>query len=135
MKKCPYNCLTCPYVKESKTIKSTASKFQHDIEWAVNCQTSNIVYCVSCDKCGEQYVGQTEKTLSLRFGQHRGYVRNRKLDKATGHHFNLPGHSHSDMKVQVVEKVHTPDEMMRETRESHFILEMNTKHKGMNRKS
>ena len=115
MKKCPYNCLTCPYVKESKTIKSTASIFQHDI--------------------GEQYVSQTEKTLSLRFGQHRGYVRNQTLGKATGHHFNLHGNSHSDMKVQVIEKVHTPDEMMRETRESHFILEMNTKHKSMNRKS
>ena len=122
MKKCPYTCLTCPYVKEIKTIKSTTSKFQHDIEWAVNCQTSNIVYCVSCDKCGEQYVGQSEKTLSIRFGQHRGYVRNKNLDKATGHHFNLPGHSLADMNVSIIEKVHTPDAMMRETRESHFII-------------
>ena len=61
-------------------------------------------------------------------------MRNEKIDKATGEHFNLPGHSLADMRVTVIEKVHSADPMMRKTRESHFITKLNSKHKGMNRK-
>ena len=84
MKRCPYDCLTCPYVQSGKTIHATATKYKHDLEAAVDCQTANIIYCLSCNKCSEQYIGETEQTLSQRFGQHRGYVRNKKLDQATG---------------------------------------------------
>ena len=76
-------------------------------------------------------MGETEKTLAVRFAKHRGYVRNKKLDKATGHHFNLPGHSMANMKVTVLEKVKTNDP---QTRESLKIKKFNSKYKGMNRK-
>ena len=135
MKKCVYDCLTCPYVKPGKTVEASATTFRHDIEQTVDCQTANIVYCINCDKCREQYVGETEKTLSQRFAQHRGYVRNKQLDKATGAHFNLPGHQMSDMKVTIIEKVFSEDPQLRKARESHYIKKMNTKYKGMNRKT
>ena len=134
MKKCKYNCLTCPYVQPCKTIKATATKFAHDIQGSVDCQTQNVVYCLSCDRCQEQYVGETEKSLAQRFGQHRGYVRNKNLDKATGQHFNQPGHSMADMRIMVMEKVHSKDPQMRKTRESFYINKLNTFYKGMNRK-
>ena len=79
-------------------------------------------------------MGETEKTLGVRFGQHRGYVRNKKIEKATGYHFNQPGHSISDMRISVMEKVWADDPFMREERETHYIKKMNTKHKGMNRR-
>ena len=88
MKKCPYNCLTCPYVQEGKIVKATATNFTQEIESAINCQTKNVIYCISCDKCLKQYIGETERTLALRSNEHRGYVRNEKLDKATGEHFH-----------------------------------------------
>ena len=133
MKKCRFDCLTCPYVQPGRTVKATATNYHHDIESAVDCQTSNVVYCISCDRCPQQYLGETEKTLSQRFAQHRGYVRNNKLDKATGHHFNGPGHSLSDMKVTVLEKLHSKDPQMRKTRESHYIKKFNSFYRGMNR--
>ena len=79
-------------------------------------------------------MGETEKSLGVRFGQHKGYVRNNKLDKATGYHFNLPGHSIADMRIAVMEKMWSEDPFMRETRETHYIKKINSKHKGMNRK-
>ena len=100
----------------------------------VNCQTKNVVYCITCSKCKEQYIGETEKTLALRTNQHRGYIRNNKVDKATGEHFNKPGHQLADMKISIVEKVKSNDPMMLEVRESHFIKKFQTKYKGMNRK-
>ena len=72
--------------------------------------------------------------MSIRFSQHRGYVNNQKMDKATGAHFNLPGHKLSDMRVSIIEKVYSNDPKMLEARESHFIKKFNTKYKGINRK-
>ena len=134
MKRCPYDCLTCPYVQPGRTIKASATTYRHDLEASVDCQTANLIYCLSCDKCQEQYIGETEKTLSQRFAQHRGYVNTKKLDKATGAHFNKPGHNISHMKITIIEKVHSDDPQMRKTRESHFIKKFNTKYKGMNQK-
>ena len=54
--------------------------------------------------------------------------------KATGYHFNLPGHSESDMRITVVEKVLSKDPFMREEREKFYINKFEAKFKGMNRK-
>ena len=118
MTKCLYSCQTCPYVNTGRLIKAAASNYNHEIECSANCKTSNIVYCLTCNKCKEQYVGETEKSLGVRFGQHKGYVRNKKMEKATGYHFNQPGHSMSDMRISVMEKLWSDDCHMRETRET-----------------
>ena len=134
MKKCG-KCVTCPYVRPGKTIKASATKFTVELRTSMDCNTRNIIYCIQCLKhgCGQQYIGQTQNSLKDRFNQHRGYVNNKKLEKATGLHFNLAGHSISDMHVTIVEKVHSRDEFIRKRRESHYIQKFNTKHKGINR--
>ena len=81
MKRCRYADLTALV---GKVVISSASSYKHEIETQVDCQTSNVVYCLTCSKCTKQYFGGTEKTLAIRFGQHRGYVRNKELQKATG---------------------------------------------------
>ena len=134
MKKCRYDCLTCPYVEPNKTIKGTATNFKQDIQGSVDCQTQNVVYLITCNKCKQQYVGQTERTLSLRFSEHRGYVNTKKIDKATGQHFNKAGYNLSNMRVSIIEKVHSKNPHMREIRESKYINKLNTFHKGMNKK-
>jgi hypothetical protein len=116
-------------------VAATANTFKTDIQSPVDCQTSNLVYCINCDRCCEQYIGETTKTLAQRFSQHRGYVRNKGLTKATGAHFNLPGHTIADMKVTIVEKISSDDPKLREIRESQFYGKFGTKWKGMNRKT
>ena len=76
-----------------------------------------------------QYIGVSE-----RFSEHRGYVTNKHLSKATGAHFNLPGHRTNDMRVTILEKVHSMDPLVRKEREELFIRKFNTKYKGMNKK-
>ena len=39
-----------------------------------------------------------------RFKEHIGYVKSANLTQPTGNHFNLPGHTLSNMKVTVHEK-------------------------------
>ena len=94
-----------------------------------------IVYCITCKRCRQQYIGESERSLKERFSEHRGYVSNQKLTKATGHHFNQPGQSISAMTVTIIEKVHSKDELFRKEREKLFIKKINTKYKGINRKS
>ena len=48
MSKCN-NCPICPFVKEGKVVKSTATNFNIEINRQVNCQTRNILYCMTGD--------------------------------------------------------------------------------------
>ena len=49
---------------------------------------------IQCNKkCKLQYIGETKHSVKNRMPEHIGYVRTKNLDKATGGHFNLPGHS------------------------------------------
>ena len=132
MKKC-LNCPICPFVVESRVVKSTATNFSVQLNAAVTCQTRNIIYCITCTKCKEQYIGQSERSLQDRFSEHRDYVKQEKVGKATGWHFNKKGHTVHDMVVTILEKVHTSDKLQREERENMYIREFNTKYKGINR--
>ena len=132
MRKCN-KCAICPFVKEGKSVQSTSSKCTVDINTSVNCQTKNILYCISCDKCSLQYIGESERTLKERFSEHKGYVVNNMRNKATGEHYNQKGHKVSDMKITIIEKIFSSDPAVRKEREKFFINKFNTKYKGLNK--
>jgi FAD synthase len=48
MTKCGKSCLTCPFDKERKEIKD--GSFVWKINKHVNCNTSNFIYIIECDK-------------------------------------------------------------------------------------
>ena len=142
-KKCAnVNCVTCPYLIPGKEIKCTVTGSKFEVNTAVSCTTKNIIYCITCAKCNQQYIGETEKEGAFRFAKHRGYVNNFQKHKeagkrieATGEHFNLPGHSGvQDMRFQIVEKVFQKSKAVRLIREKKFIQEFQSEHLGINRK-
>ena len=115
MRKCgKARCPACPYINLEQTFKATATNHKVELNSAMDCNTKNICYAISCDvaRCSQQYIGQTSKTLKERFSQHCGYV-DRNVE-ATGKHFNLQGHSKNDMQV-----IYSQDVWMREEIESH----------------
>ena len=65
------------------------------------------------ERCKEAYIGETKRLLRSRIADHCGYVRNQKVDTATGTHFNLPGHSLADMTVTVLEQSKRNNEQYR----------------------
>ena len=97
----------CPFVVVGKAVKATATNAVVEFNSAVTSQTKNIIYCITCNKCKQQYVGQTERTLQARFSEHRDYAKKRDLNKVCGAHFSSRGHSVHDMKVSILEKVHS----------------------------
>ena len=134
MKKCG-KCSTCPFVKEGNRIKSTKTNFSKEISSSVDCSDKNVIYLIECTKnnCQEQYVGSTEQDFRTRMSQHRGYVNNQKLEKATGYHFTQKNHQLSDMKMSIIEKIHKKDRFYLLEREKYFIRKFNTKYLGINR--
>ena len=132
MKKCG-KCIICPFVLEGKHIKEDT--FKWIITYKADCNTENIVYQIQCnkEKCKLKYIGETKHSIKNRMSDHIGYVRTKKLDKATGGHFNQPGHSISNMKVTMLEKMKTPDILYRKEREKVLIRKFNTFYHGINK--
>ena len=105
MNTCGKSCHMCPYVIKTKHIKG--DNFNWKVTKQVTCETNNVIYMIQCNKeqCRQQYIGETERKMKVRFGEHKGYVNSNNKFKTTGTHFNLPGHSISNMTVIILEKV------------------------------
>ena len=62
-------------------------------EWKIqslNCESSNFIYLKQCKRTTvikAVYNGETKRTMT---SDHRGYVKNKKTETATGQHFNSP---------------------------------------------
>ena len=132
MKRCGKMCTACPYIKEGRNIKIN-QKETWKINKNVNCETPNIVYLIECQKCKERYIGESKRPLKYRLADHRGYVSNLHTDKATGAHFNLPGHDLSHLTITIIEKQKNENDIYRKERERYFINKYNTYYKGMNK--
>ena len=138
MKKCRVSgCTCCAFVTEGKQVNSSASNFKTNINKLVNCESTNVIYCISCQKSkcnGIQYIGETGRRLKDRISQHVGYIKGQQIEQPTGNHFNLPGHSLGDMEVTVIEKCLNDSVMYRQIRETNFINLFNSIQKGLNKK-
>ena len=126
-------CVICPFVKEGKAVSSTSNDCGVDINTSLNCGSTNKIYLLGCNRCPQQYIGETERTLKERFAEHRGYVKNKILTKSTGKHFNEVGHRESDMTITILEKIFNANPQYRKQREKMWINKFNTKYKCLNR--
>ena len=72
------------------------------------------------------------RQLKHRLADHRGYIINQVVSRATGPHFNLPGHSLADLSVTILEQTKSDPEYRRE-REKYFIRKFDTVNNGINK--
>ena len=133
MSKCGKGCTACPYIKEGKSIK--INKAEWKLKRKYDCNSYNLIYAIVCkkEKCKETYIGETKRMLKYRLADHCGYIRNKRLDQATGYHFNQPGHSLADLTVTVLEQSKRNNPQYRKQREEYHINRFNTYHKGINK--
>ena len=52
-------CEVCKYMDESSHFKSSQDDRRYSINYNLNCNSSNVVYLMTCKKCVRQYVGST----------------------------------------------------------------------------
>ena len=58
--------------------------------------------------------------------------RNKTINKTTGNHFNLPGHSFNNIRFTVIEKIKSNDKVYRKEKEKQFMNKFNTYYDGIN---
>ena len=66
----PSKCRYCPILNKSGKIISHYNKKSFTSMTSVNCQSSNLIYVITCSTCGIQYVGQTKNRILTRFQGH-----------------------------------------------------------------
>ena len=137
---CPKRrCQVCPIMKHTGRIYSQVTGRTYHAPIGANCQSNNLIYLISCKKCRAQYVGETYRKLGDRIYEHLYSIR-RNLDTPVADHFNSPGHSMSDVEVEVVSYVylHVPPNCkegtdIRRTVERKWIHELKTsQYPGLN---
>ena len=95
------NCQTCAHTTQCSFISTP--HYKYNFKYRFNCETSCVIYAVTCRRCtGSIYVGQPKRSLGQRFREHLQSVNNDTGISNVANHFNLHGHSSSDMKVSVL---------------------------------
>ena len=92
LQRCYKPCNICPYVLNSKEICSSKTKEKFEMKGYYTCNTTGVIYLISCTKCKMQYIGQTGRKLVDRIKEHLNYICLQK--QATGKHYKSNGHNH-----------------------------------------
>ena len=107
-------CRYCPILNTSGKIKCSVTLAEHESKTNITCNSSNLIYCITCKQCKKQYVGQTKRTIMKRFQEHFYNIkiaRTAKLDKQAiqpskidpiGLHFTQPHHDATDIQISVL---------------------------------
>ena len=82
-----------------KNVMAPNSQFfiRHD---HFTCLSSNLIYCILCDKRGLLCIGGTGRSQRVRFGKHRRSVKNRDNTKPVTKHFTFGNYCVTDMKTR-----------------------------------
>ena len=99
----------------------------------MTCESYNVVYLLRYEKCGEKYIVSTVGQLKHWLADHKGYITNQVTSRATGAHWNRPGHSWAHMKVTILDQIRNSDEEYCRERGKYFIRKFDTYNNGINR--
>ncbi len=109
-------CKACPFMSNERLSRSAITGKAFGCLQESCCQTKNVVYLLSCKKCGIQYVGETMQSLRERFNQHKNSVIRKSYSTLLVSHFNQAGHSINDMTIRVLEKLNENDARLSKTK-------------------
>ena len=125
-------CKTCPFTSSATALQSPKTLFQ--IHRSFTCQSNNLVYAISCTHCDKIYIGETGRTLNIRFQEHLADIRHTR-DKPVSLHFNSTNHTIHNVRVRGLWMMPTPAVGDRREMESHLIDKLGThKPRGLNEK-
>lgn len=126
------NCTLCQKMTYTR-IRSSQSKRSYTLSklaTKATCQTTNVIYCITCSGCNKQYIGETKRTFKIRISEHLADIR-LKRDKPVANHFNRPEHNMTLVNYQVVEVINRDPSLdtttvFRRQRESFWIAQLRT---------
>ena len=108
-------CNTCKLGTFGTTIPITSTNSTFTIKHRLTCKTSNVIYCITCKKCHDQYIGETEQELHSRQRGHLSDIRLNVSGLPYVDHFQICGIE--NYTITAVEKVRRNDVDTRRSRE------------------
>ncbi|XP_074974844.1 endothelin-3 isoform X1 [Caretta caretta] len=126
-------CQLCPHIYSGDTIIGS-NHISHTIRGSFICTSTNVIYAIMCQQCpSAMYIGQTGQSLRKRINGHKPDIKNYDIQKPVGEHFNLPGHSITDLKVTILQQKNFKKRLQRETAELELICKLDTIKLGLNK--
>ena len=96
-------CQTCKsYAPPTKSCKIYSTSETINVKNKIYCDSRNILYLITCQKCHKQYIGETGRTLRDRLNDHKSAIKNRSKTPISIH-FNDQNHSVLDLKITPIE--------------------------------
>ena len=122
-------CHTCHYISSDTSVRGPQCYFV--IKKAFSCQTSGLVYCISCRHFPAVYIGETGRTSRQRFGEHLRSIEKNLPGFPVAEHFNTAGHSIDDALVRGM--MLSVDNSQRKRLEMRLIFQLGTSQpRGLN---
>ena len=77
----------------------------------ITCELSNLIYLITCKKCGLQYVGETKRPFRQRMYEHTRSVIADQENRHTpvSRHFSQHNHGVKDMEFSIIHWMGSPD--------------------------
>jgi hypothetical protein len=125
------NCRYCKVLDRSGRITSTTTKRSYHSMINVSCKSNNLIYCITCNTCKAQYVGQTSNRLMDRFQGHFHSVTSKSNKNVIGRHYNSHDHNgQPDFTIHIVNFVCAPSKSipgktLRDNLERKWIFRLN----------
>ena len=99
----------------------------------VNCHTNNLIYCLQCNLCNKQYVGQTKNRIKDRFNGHINDIEHNR-DKPVSQHMNETHQVSKDppISIYILELIHADNQSersqaLRDKWETIWVSRLNTR--------
>ena len=133
---CPCRAAGCkmsPILAATDEFTSHTTGLVFKINFAASCKSYNIIYLITCRRCGQQYVGETVQPLHRRINGHRYIMHGKAKECPVAEDFNGEGHTLADVTVVAINKIHSHDSFLRKVRERRWIRNLGTSYSlGMN---
>ena len=119
------------YQHVSSDSKVCAPQCSFGVKKAFSCQTSCLVYCISCGRCASIYIGVMGRTLRQRFGEHLRSIEKNLPGFPVAEHFSTTCHSIHDALVRGI--MLCGENVQRKRLEMRLIFHLGTSHpRGLN---
>ena len=121
--------ICCKHIDETVCItdKISGNKYYDKSTTYHNCQSMNVIYCITCtvDSCQMKYVGETKRKLSDRLKEHIRDIKQNTKNTHLVHHFNND-HSLQHLKIKVLNSFDNANKQDLLTCELEYIKLLNT---------
>ena len=114
-------CQVCEHFKIGDSFTSKRTGKSYSINFDLNCNSTHVVYLLSCKVCGVQYVGSTTTKFRLRFNNHKSRIRaharltsgDKSRDDLIYQHFHGPAHNGiQDLDIQLIDQVNNERDLL-----------------------